>query len=58
MVCIGNAIAALVVAFFAAYSFTAIFEQEYKLKLGQSVILYFILYIVLFLTFYCVFTFF
>ena len=38
---------ALVIAFFAAHSFTSLFEQEYKLTFRRSVILLWIICITL-----------
>ena len=40
---------ALVIAFFAAHSFTSLFEQEYKLTFRRSVILFCGLFVLLFL---------
>ena len=39
---------ALVIAFFAAHSFTSLFEQEYKLTFRRSVILFCGLFVLLF----------
>ena len=40
---------ALDIAFFAAHSFTSLFEQEYKLTFRRSVILFCGLFVLLFL---------
>ncbi len=49
----GNIVFAVIGAFLMSYCFIKFFEEKYKLRLQESVILYFIIYFIFLVIYYC-----